>query len=91
MFALDQLFYICSTTKNKCSVAFAYSTFEKQLTFVLQEGKVIPKRKQWSTEQTRGPKRVKAEVKSTQTEEAQCLTDGMSNEAYELMVVGRNL
>uniref|UniRef100_A0A8C9XB09 Geminin DNA replication inhibitor n=1 Tax=Sander lucioperca TaxID=283035 RepID=A0A8C9XB09_SANLU len=51
------------------------------------EGKVIPKRKQWSTEQTRGPKRVKAEVKSTQTEEAQCLTDGMSNEAYELMVV----
>uniref|UniRef100_A0A8D0CPV2 Geminin DNA replication inhibitor n=1 Tax=Sander lucioperca TaxID=283035 RepID=A0A8D0CPV2_SANLU len=51
------------------------------------QGKVIPKRKQWSTEQTRGPKRVKAEVKSTQTEEAQCLTDGMSNEAYELMVV----
>ncbi|TDH04096.1 hypothetical protein EPR50_G00148790 [Perca flavescens] len=52
-----------------------------------QVGKVIPKRKQWSTEQTRGPKRVKAEVKSTQTEETQCLTDGMSNEAYELMVV----
>lgn len=30
---------------------------------------------------------MKAEVKSTQTEETQCLTDGMSNEAYELMVV----
>lgn len=52
-------------------------------------GKVIPKRKQWSTTQTRGPKRVKVEVKSTQTEETQCLTDGMTNEAYELMVKGR--
>ncbi|KAM6974541.1 geminin [Tautogolabrus adspersus] len=51
-----------------------------------QMGKVIPKRKQWSAEQTRGPKRVKAEVKSTQTEETQCSTDGMSNESYELMV-----
>lgn len=51
-----------------------------------QVGKVVPKRKQWSAEQ-RGPKRVKVEVKSTQTEETQCLTDGMSNEAYELMVV----
>ncbi|KAG8005221.1 Geminin [Nibea albiflora] len=51
-----------------------------------QTGKVIPKRKQWSAEQTRGPKRVKVEVKSTQTEETQCLTDGMSTEAYELMV-----
>ncbi|XP_034748625.1 geminin [Etheostoma cragini] len=50
-----------------------------------QLGKVIPKRKQWSTELTRGPKRVKAEVKSTQTESQ--LTDGISNEAYELMVV----
>ncbi|XP_041664564.1 geminin [Cheilinus undulatus] len=47
---------------------------------------VIPKRKQWSAEQTRGPKRVKVEVKSTQTEESQCSTDGMSTEAYELMV-----
>ncbi|KAG7237775.1 hypothetical protein INR49_031788 [Caranx melampygus] len=51
-----------------------------------QAGKVIPKRKQWSAEQSRGPKRVKVEVKSTQTEETQCLTDGMSTEAYELMV-----
>lgn len=52
-------------------------------------GKVIPKRKQWGAAQTRGPKRVKVEVKSTQTEETQCLEDGMSNEAYELMVKGR--
>ncbi|XP_036948136.1 geminin [Acanthopagrus latus] len=50
-----------------------------------QTGKVVPKRKQWGAEQTRGPKRVKVEVKSTQTEETQCL-DGMSTEAYELMV-----
>lgn len=52
-------------------------------------GKVIPKRKQWSAAQPRGPKRVKVEVKSTQTEASQCLTDGMSTEAYELMVRGR--
>lgn len=32
---------------------------------------------------------MKVEVKSTQTEETQCLTDGMSNEVYELMVRGR--
>ncbi|XP_074543431.1 geminin [Halichoeres trimaculatus] len=51
-----------------------------------RSAKVIPKRKQWSAEQTRGPKRVKVEVKSTQTEETQCSEDGMSNEAYELMV-----
>lgn len=50
--------------------------------------KAIPKRKQWSTAQIRGPKRVKVEVKSTQTEETQRLTDGMTNEAYELMVKG---
>ncbi|XP_044026679.1 geminin isoform X2 [Siniperca chuatsi] len=62
------------------------SVVNKDLGRSAQMGKVIPKRKQWSAEQTRGPKRVKAEVKSTQTEETQCLTDGMSNEAYELMV-----
>ncbi|KAM4630304.1 geminin [Polymixia lowei] len=50
-----------------------------------QTGKVIPKRKQWDTEQVKGSKRVKAEVKSTQTE-SQCMADGISNEAYELMV-----
>ncbi|XP_029701133.1 geminin [Takifugu rubripes] len=46
----------------------------------------IPKRKQWSATPTRGPKRVKVEVKSTQTEESQCLVGGMSVEAYDLMV-----
>lgn len=51
-----------------------------------QAGKLNPKRKHWTAEQVRGPKRVKVEVKSTQTEEAGCLTDGMSKEAYELMV-----
>ncbi|KAI4817421.1 hypothetical protein KUCAC02_010822 [Chaenocephalus aceratus] len=50
-------------------------------------GNIIPKRKLWSLEQTRGPKRVKVEVKSTQTEETQCSTDGMTSEAYDLMVV----
>ncbi|XP_010771297.1 geminin isoform X2 [Notothenia coriiceps] len=50
-------------------------------------GNIIPKRKMWSSEQTRGPKRVKVEVKSTQTEETQCSTDGMTSEAYDLMVV----
>lgn len=54
-------------------------------------GKVIPKRKQWTATQPRGPKRVKVEVKSTQTEASQCLTDGMTTEAYDLMVKGMYL
>ncbi|XP_060948813.1 geminin [Limanda limanda] len=62
------------------------SAVNKDLGRSAQAGKIIPKRKQWSAEQTRGPKRVKAEVKSTQTEETQCLPDGTSTEAYELMV-----
>lgn len=61
------------------------SAVNKDLGRPAQAGKVIPKRKQWNTEQ-RGPKRVKVEVKSTQTEVTPGLTDGMSNEAYELMV-----
>lgn len=48
--------------------------------------KVGPKRKNWTAEQIRGSKRVKMEVKSTQTEAADGLIDGMSKEAYELMV-----
>ncbi|XP_013861299.1 geminin isoform X2 [Austrofundulus limnaeus] len=51
-----------------------------------QMGKGIPKRKQWMPDETRGPKRVKMEVKSTQTEETDCLPDGVSREAYDLMV-----
>ncbi|XP_030003298.1 geminin [Sphaeramia orbicularis] len=58
----------------------------KDLGMAALGSRVIPKRKQWSAAQTRGPKRVKVEVKSTQTEERQCLTDGMSAEVYELMV-----
>ncbi|XP_026202638.1 geminin [Anabas testudineus] len=61
------------------------SAANKDLGRSAQAGKVIPKRKQWSAEQ-RGPKRVKVEVKATQTDETQFLTDGMSSEAYELMV-----
>lgn len=52
-----------------------------------QMGKVIPKRKQWKPDQTRGPKRVKLEVKSTQTD-ADCLPAGVSQEAHDLMVKG---
>ncbi|XP_026155671.1 geminin [Mastacembelus armatus] len=62
------------------------SATNKSLGRSVQAGKVIPKRKQWSVSQTRGPKRVKVEVKSTQTEETQCLIDGVSSDAYELMV-----
>ncbi|KAK9526825.1 hypothetical protein VZT92_015503 [Zoarces viviparus] len=63
------------------------SAGNKDLGRSAQVGKVIPKRKQWSAEPARGPKRVKVEVKSTQTEAAQCLTNGMTDDAYELMVV----
>ncbi|XP_019946120.2 geminin [Paralichthys olivaceus] len=62
------------------------SAVNKDLGWSAQAGKIIPKRKQWSAEPTRGPKRVKVEVKSTQTEETQCLTDDTTTEAYELMV-----
>lgn len=57
--------------------------------FFFWASKAVPKRKQWSATQTRGPKRVKAEVKSTQTDESGCLVNGMSIEAYDLMVKGR--
>uniref|UniRef100_A0A3P8SY02 Uncharacterized protein n=1 Tax=Amphiprion percula TaxID=161767 RepID=A0A3P8SY02_AMPPE len=42
----------------------------------VSSGKLNSKRKNWTAEQTRGTKRVKVEVKSTQTEEADCLPDG---------------
>ncbi|XP_054620510.1 geminin [Dunckerocampus dactyliophorus] len=50
-----------------------------------QAGKSIPKRKQWSAEQSRGLKRVKVEVKSTQTDAVSTLND-CASDAYELMV-----
>ncbi|XP_061520934.1 geminin isoform X2 [Phycodurus eques] len=46
----------------------------------------IPKRKQWLAEQSRGLKKAKVEVKSTQTEEVSTWNEGPSNEAYQLMV-----
>jgi len=55
----------------------------KSLDRVIPAGKAIPKRKQWHSEQAKGSKRVKAEVKSTQTE---TLPGDVSTEAYELMV-----
>ena len=55
---------------------------------LFKPGKMIPKRKQWIPEQDKGPKRVKVEVKSTQTDSADSLIDGVSSEAYELMVKG---
>lgn len=65
------------------------SSFVFKHKFLFWVSKAIPKRKQWSATQTRGPKRVKVEVKSTQTDESQCLVDGMSIEAYDLMVKGK--
>ncbi|XP_061615246.1 geminin isoform X2 [Phyllopteryx taeniolatus] len=46
----------------------------------------IPKRKQWLAEQSRGLKKAKVEVKSTQTEDVSTWNEGSSNEAYQLMV-----
>ncbi|XP_054909877.1 geminin isoform X2 [Poeciliopsis prolifica] len=51
-----------------------------------QTGNVILKRKRWILDQSKGPKRVKVEVKATQTEEVDRVPDGLSKEAYELMV-----
>ncbi|XP_008304615.1 geminin [Stegastes partitus] len=62
------------------------SAVNKGLGRSAQAEKIHHKRKNWAAEQTRGPKRVKVEVKSTQTEVADCLPDGVSHEAYELMV-----
>ncbi|CAN9503689.1 unnamed protein product [Ophioblennius macclurei] len=47
--------------------------------------KGIPKRKHLVAE-PKGPKRVKAEVKATQTDDIDFSIDGISKEAYELMV-----
>lgn len=62
------------------------SAVNKDLGRSAQTGKLNSKRKNWTAEQARGTKRVKVEVKSTQTEEADRLPDGISHEAYELMV-----
>ncbi|XP_061822921.1 geminin [Nerophis lumbriciformis] len=61
------------------------SAVNRQLGKSSQAGKSIPKRKQWNAEQSRGLKRVKVEVKSTQTD-VSTLKDGLASDAYELMV-----
>uniref|UniRef100_A0A667WNG6 Geminin DNA replication inhibitor n=2 Tax=Myripristis murdjan TaxID=586833 RepID=A0A667WNG6_9TELE len=74
-----------SASSRKTLQVLQPSDINKDLGRSAQAGKVIPKRKQWDIEQVKGSKRVKAEVKSTQTE-PECFPDGISNEAYELMV-----
>ncbi|XP_061912568.1 geminin isoform X2 [Entelurus aequoreus] len=61
------------------------SAVNRQLGKSSQAGKSIPKRKQWNAEQSRGLKRVKVEVKSTQTD-VSTLKDDLASDAYELMV-----
>ncbi|CAL1584693.1 unnamed protein product [Knipowitschia caucasica] len=61
------------------------SAANKELGRASQGSKFIPKRKQWVPDQIKGPKRVKVEVKSTQTEHHES-THTETNEAYELMV-----
>ncbi|XP_061676891.1 geminin [Syngnathoides biaculeatus] len=53
---------------------------------VKAEKAAIPKRKQWLAEQSRGPKKVKVEVKSTQTDEVSAANQDPSDLAYQLMV-----
>lgn len=62
------------------------SAVNKDLGRSAKSGKVNSKRKHLIPEQIRGPKRVKVEVKATQTEETGLLIDGISKEAYDLMV-----
>ncbi|XP_061764512.1 geminin [Nerophis ophidion] len=78
-----------SPTKTMCSSrpmlqVLQPSAVNRQLGKSSQSGKSIPKRKQWNAEQSRGLKRVKVEVKSTQT--VSTLKDDLANDAYELMV-----
>ncbi|XP_073678523.1 geminin [Garra rufa] len=63
------------------------STVNKNLGRIIENGKAVPKRKMWSTEQVKGSKRVKAEVaiKSTSPENEN-QPEGVTQEAYELMI-----
>ncbi|XP_020788539.1 geminin isoform X2 [Boleophthalmus pectinirostris] len=61
------------------------SAVNKEFGRASQGSRIIPKRKQWVPELIKGPKRVKVEVKSTQTE-ALVSPNSETNEAYELMV-----
>ncbi|KAM9493875.1 geminin isoform 1-T2 [Clarias gariepinus] len=63
------------------------SAVNKPLGKMIQPGKAVPKRKMWSSDQVKGSKRVKAEVAVKHTEpENENHTEGISEEAYELMV-----
>ncbi|RXN22271.1 geminin [Labeo rohita] len=63
------------------------SAVNKNLGRIIENGKAVPKRKMWSTEQVKGSKRVKAEVaiKSTSPENEN-QPEGVTQEAYELMI-----
>ncbi|KAL0962013.1 hypothetical protein UPYG_G00334640 [Umbra pygmaea] len=59
----------------------------KNLGGVMPAGKAVPKRKQWNGQNVKGPKRVKAEVAvRTTNAQADNLPDGVTQEAYELMI-----
>ncbi|XP_057683560.1 geminin isoform X1 [Corythoichthys intestinalis] len=84
---------ICSTTKSNMSSSRPLLQVLQPLAVNRDPGKpsqagkgAIPKRKQWLAEQNRGLKRVKMEVKSTQTEDISSLEEDAANEAYELMI-----
>lgn len=63
------------------------STVNKGLGRTTETGKAVPKRKLWSVDQVKGSKRAKAEVAVKVTDpENENLPDGISQEAYELMV-----
>uniref|UniRef100_A0A8B9JKM6 Geminin DNA replication inhibitor n=2 Tax=Astyanax mexicanus TaxID=7994 RepID=A0A8B9JKM6_ASTMX len=63
------------------------STVNKGLGRTTETGKAVPKRKLWSVDQVKGSKRAKAEVAVKITDpENENLPDGISQEAFELMV-----
>lgn len=58
----------------------------------IKHGKAVPKRKMWITEQVKGSKRVKAEVAiKTTSPENENQPEGVSQEAYELMIKGKHI
>ncbi|XP_026785313.1 geminin [Pangasianodon hypophthalmus] len=63
------------------------SAVNKPLGKMIETGKAVPKRKLWSADQVKGSKRVKAEVAVKNADpENENQTEGISQEAYELMV-----
>ncbi|XP_058233272.1 geminin [Hemibagrus wyckioides] len=63
------------------------SAVNKPLGKMIETGKAVPKRKLWGADQVKGSKRVKAEVAVKNVDpENENQTEGISQEAYELMV-----